>query len=233
MSRLPLLVSVPHAGLAVPGEVLHLNRLTLYEIAADGDEGAREIYHPLESRVARFVTTEIARAFVDQNRPEDDLSKDGVVKSHTCWDVPVYAGPLTPGLVETLLERYHRPYHQRLSALAGGHLLIGIDCHTMAASGPPVGPDPGQERPQVCIGDGDGACPRPWAELLARCFRDRFPGEVTINRPFSGGYITRFHGSEMPWIQLELSRGPFASAEQKEAWVLAALTAWVKLMRPA
>lgn len=233
MNGLPLLVSVPHAGLSIPGEVLHLNRLTLDEIAADGDEGAGEIYYPLESRVTHFVTTDIARAFVDQNRPEDDLSKDGVVKSHTCWDVPIYSEPLSHELIATLLYRYHRPYHQRLSAIAGSDLLIGIDCHTMAASGPPVGPDPGQERPQVCIGDGNGACPRRWAELLAKCLGDQFPGEVTINRPFSGGHITRFHGSEMPWVQLELSRGSFANAEQKGAWVLAALTAWVKLMRPA
>jgi N-formylglutamate amidohydrolase len=233
MKRLPLLVSVPHAGLAVPPEVSHLNRLTLGEIAADGDEGARKIYYPLESSVTHFVTTDIARAFVDLNRPEDDLSKDGVVKSHTCWDVPIYAEPLSPELIETLLERYHRPYHQRLSAMAGGDLLIGFDCHTMAACGPPVGPDPGEERPQVCIGDGNGACPRQWAELLAECFRDQFPGEVTINRPFSGGYITRFRGSEMPWVQLELSRGSFASEEQKGTWVLAALTGWVKLVRPA
>lgn len=231
MDRLPLLISVPHAGLAVPSEVAHLNGLTPKEIAEDGDEGAREIYAILENRVAHFVTTDLARAFVDLNRAEDDIRKDGVVKTHTCWDVPIYLTPLTPNLIEMLLERYHRPYHRRLTVLAGADLLLGLDCHTMAAQGPPVGPDPGRARPQVCIGDGNGACRRDWAESLVDCFRKQFPGEVTLNQPFSGGYITRHHSKEMPWVQVELSRGPFASAAQKGAWVLAALTAWVNEVR--
>jgi formiminoglutamase len=133
--------------------------------------------------------------------------------------------------METLLELYHRPYHWQLTALAGADLLLGLDCHTMAANGPPVGPDPGRARPQVCIGDGNGACPRDWAETLVDCFRKQFPGEVTLNQPFSGGYITRNHGKEMPWVQIELSRGPFASEAQKGSWVLAALTAWVNEVR--
>lgn len=228
MDKLPLLVSVPHAGLTIPPEVFHLNRLSLVEIAEDGDQGAWEIYGPLQNRVAQFVTTDIARAFVDMNRAADDIRKDGVVKTHTCWDIPIYSEPLTPSLTEKLLERYHRPYHLRLSQLAEEGLLLALDCHTMAANGPPVGPDPGKLRPQVCIGDGNGACPRGWAESLVDCFRGRFPGEVTLNRPFSGGYITRHHGEEMPWMQIELSRGGFANPAQKGKWVLAALKAWVR-----
>ena len=227
MDGLPLLISVPHAGLAVPPEVVHLNRLASKEIAEDGDEGAREIYSILEDRVSHFVTTDIARAFVDLNRADDDIRKDGVVKTHTCRDVPIYSKPLAPGLIEKLLELYYRPYHQRLTALGGRDLLLGVDCHTMAAHGPPVGPDPGQIRPRVCIGDGNGACPKDWAEYLVECFRGQFPGEVTLNQPFSGGYITQHHGSEMPWVQIELSRGGFASTVQKGKWVLAALKEWV------
>jgi N-formylglutamate amidohydrolase len=233
MEKLPLLISVPHAGLAVPSEVEHLNRLTLGEIARDGDEGAREIYAALEEWTAYFVTTDIARAFVDLNRAEDDLRKDGVVKTHTCWDIPVYSRPLTRDLIEILLERYHRPYHRKLTALAGAGLLLGVDCHTMAAHGPPVGPDPGVERPQVCLGNADGTCPREWIESLQTCLQQRFPGAVTINDPFAGGYITRHHGREMPWIQLELSRGPFAQDALKSFWILESLRAWSSLWRSA
>jgi hypothetical protein len=94
--KLPLLVSVPHAGLAIPPEVAALNRLTAQEIAEDGDVGAREIYGELAPYVAAFVISDIARAFVDLNRAEDDIRKDGVIKTHTCWDVPVYERPLSP-----------------------------------------------------------------------------------------------------------------------------------------
>jgi N-formylglutamate amidohydrolase len=228
MDRLPLLISVPHAGLKIPPEVAHLNRLTPQQIAEDGDEGAREIYAVLQPQVVHFVTADIGRPFVDLNRAEDDIRKDGVVKTHTCWDVPVYQEPLTPALIETLLERYHRPYHRRLTALAAGDAVLAVDCHTMAAQGPPVGPDPGVERPQVCLGNADGSCPQEWLEGLQACFQRRFSGEVTLNTPFSGGWITRFHGREMPWVQLELSRGNFADDAEKGRWVLGALMEWVQ-----
>jgi formiminoglutamase len=227
MEPLPLLISVPHAGLAVPDEVAGLNLLSPAQIAADGDAGAEAIYAALAPHVAHFVSSEVGRAFVDLNRAEQDLSKDGVVKTHTCWDEPVYREALSPVVVEALLVRWHRPYHQKLSALAGTGVVLGVDCHTMAAAGPPVGPDTGMPRPQVCIGDGDGACPRDWAEGLVACFRRHFDGEVTRNRPFSGGHIVRAHGAELPWVMLELSRAPFASDAEKGRRVRAALTDWL------
>lgn len=122
------------------------------------DEGAAEIYLPLKNKVKVLVTTDVARAIVDMNRAEDDRRKDGVVKTHTCWDVPIYSEPLSDILMETLLAQYYRPYHQDLFRLAD-NVVAGIDCHTMAAVGPPVGPDPGLERPAACLSNADGTCP--------------------------------------------------------------------------
>jgi len=230
MSRLPLLISVPHAGLKIPPEVTELNILTAREIAEDGDEGAAEIYACLKDKVTHFVTTDIARAFMDLNRAEDDLSKDGVVKTHTCWDVPVYREPLEAPLISTLLEKYYRPYHARLSKLANQGVKLGVDCHTMAAVGPPVGPDEGSERPMVCFGNVNGqSCPPEWIDGLRNCFAKAFDGQVTVNDPFTGGFITRSHGDEMPWVQLELSRAPYASVEEKGKRVYAALQKWCSM----
>jgi len=227
MAKLPLLVSIPHGGLTVPEEVADLNLLTPAQIAADGDEGAADIYAELAPHVAHLVRTDVGRAFVDLNRAEDDLRKDGVIKTHTCWDEPVYRAAPSAEMVEALLARWHRPYHRRLSELAGSGVVLGVDCHTMAAVGPPVAPDTGRPRPQVCIGDGDAACPRDWAEGLLACFRRHFTGEVTLNRPFSGGYIVREHASELPWVMIELSRAPFLSNAEKGRRVLAALRDWL------
>lgn len=220
---LPLLVSVPHAGLRVPQEVGPYCVLSPEEIERDGDAGAGEVYD-LGSEVQSFVTTDIARAIVDLNRPEDDRRADGVVKTHTCWNVPVYRSPLPEGLVETLLERYHRPYHRRLSGLAGGAVLCGVDGHTMAAFGPPVGPDPGRERPAVCLSHAGHTCPEPWFRRLADGFRESFsPFTVRTNDPFRGGYTIRAHAKEMPWVQVELSRAPFLPHREKRDRVLRAL----------
>jgi formiminoglutamase len=180
---LPILLSVPHAGLRVPPEAKPYSRLKRAEIVADGDEGAAEIY---------------------------DLK-----------DHPV---------IGQLLDRYYRPYHRRLSTGVPTEIRLCVDCHTMAAVGPPNGPDEGEVRPHICLGNGNGdekgtlTLPRGWTGRLLGCFREVFGDAVTTNEPFSGGYITRFHGKERPWLQLEISRAPFTSNAEKRSGVLRALT---------
>jgi N-formylglutamate deformylase len=223
---LPLLISVPHAGLRVPPEVETLCILNEEEIIRDGDEGAGRIYHPLKEMVAAFVTTDIARAIVDMNRAERDRRKDGVVKTHTCWDVPVYGEKLGEGIVRTLIEKYHRPYHEKLTRFAED-VIMGVDCHTMAAQGPPVGNDFGVTRPHLCLSDYGATCPREWTFSLAACLEQAFGTKVSINHPFRGGHIIRSHAKEVPWIQLELSRGRFMSERSKSECVHMALKAWV------
>lgn len=227
--RLPLLISVPHAGLIVPQEAKPYCVLTRQQIVEDGDEGAAEVYHGLRNHVAAFVTMSVARAIVDVNRAEDDRRPDGVVKTHTCWNVPVYREFPPASVIETLLDRHYRPYHTRLTELAKPNIRLGLDCHTMAAKGPPIGPGSDIERPWICLSNGDETCPQSWIESLAECFTRAFEHEVAINHPFNGGYIIKAHAHELPWVQLELSRAPFMSNEEKHERTLAALGDWRKL----
>ena len=228
MKKLPLLLSVPHAGLQIPAEVQQINLLSPKDIIEDGDEGAAQIYAPLQKHVQHYVSTDIARAFVDQNRAEDDFRKDGIVKTHTCWDVPIYQQALTKAIIQQLISRYHRPYHHQLSTLATNNVILAIDCHTMADYGPPVAPDPGMKRPLICLGNVHGkTCPAEWLDKLADCFARQFGDHnIAVNKPFAGGYITQTHGREIPWVQLELSRTPSLSNQDKSAKVLAALQCW-------
>lgn len=225
-TTLPLLVSVPHAGLRVPEEVAPACLLSPAQIAEDGDEHAAAIYD-VAAEVKHYVTTDIARAVVDLNRAEDDRRPDGVVKTHTCFNEPVWREPLGERVVAMLLARHYRPYHARLSELAGQGVRLAVDCHTMLAVGPPIGPGPGRERPHVCLGNADGTCPEEWMACLERSFREQFGPRVTVNEPFRGGFITRSHAPEMPWVQLEISRAPFATDIEKRQRVLRALRAAV------
>lgn len=228
--RLPLLLSVPHAGLTIPPEAEPYCVLTPGEVARDGDEGAREVY-ALGKEVLGFVTTEIARAIVDMNRPEEDRRRDGVVKTHTCWNVSVYGDFPPDDVIESLLERYHRPYHRALTENASRDTLLGIDCHTMAAVGPPVGPDPGKKRPAVCLGNADGTCPADWLDSLGDCLASAFGLEVSRNEPFKGGHIVRSRPGGIPWVLLELSRADFMSSNEKRDRVLAGLGKWCESMQ--
>lgn len=221
---LPILLSVPHAGLRVPAEVEGNVQLTPQQISEDGDGGAGEIY-ALKDEVAAFVTTDIARAFVDMNRAVGDIRKDGIIKTHTCWDVPIYRTPLSEELAAGLIRSYHQPYHRRLTTAAAG-VRFGVDCHTMAAQGPPVGPDPGKTRPELCLSDAEGTCPKPWFEAFVLCLEKAFGLPVSRNVPFTGGYIIRAHGRELPWVQLEMSRAEFLSLEKKRQCFLQAVARW-------
>lgn len=221
--KLPILVSVPHAGLLIPPEAQPFCILTPEQIAKDGDEGAAEIY-ALRNDVETFVTSDVARAIIDLNRAEDDRRIDGVVKTHTIWNEPIFNTDLPGSLIESLIRRYHRPYHEQLDRVDDEQIRLCVDCHTMAAVGPPIGPDTGEPRPHVCLGDVNGtSLPDGWMSALEESFRECFGDSVTRNKPFCGGYITRRHSASRPWVQIELSRSNFASRHHKREMVLNSL----------
>jgi N-formylglutamate deformylase len=222
--RLPLFISVPHAGTRMAPELRNLCILRREDILADHDAGAGDIYAPLRTHAAGFCTTDIARSLLDLNRAPDDIGGNGVVKDYTCWNVPVFRTFPDRECIRKLLARYFFPYHEKLSgAAATGAIKLGIDCHTMSVIGPPGSPDPGRERPLVCLSNGEGTCPAEWISSMAGCFASVFKGKVTINEPFRGGYITRSHAVEMPWIQLEISQTETLSNAFKSDCVLEGL----------
>ena len=231
--RLPLYISVPHAGTRVPPEVQDLCALRRPDILADYDAGADAIYSPLQDHAAGFSTTDIARSLVDLNRAPDDLGENGVIKTHTCRNVPVYRTFPDEKLIRKLLACYYIPYHEKLSSGADtSSIKMGIDCHTMSVIGPSLAPDPGRKRPLVCISNGDGTCPEEWINVLARCFASVFKEKVSINKPFRGGYITRAHGVEMPWVQVEISKTRAYSNAFKRNCVLEVLRRFCHTVLP-
>ena len=101
----------------------------------------------------------------------------------------------------SVLERYYEPYHQQLrTAVQNPAITSALDCHSMQAVGPQISPDVGQPRPIFCLGNArDRACSLAMTQRLADCLRRAFDlqeHEVTINQPFSGGYITRTYGGK-------------------------------------
>ena len=222
--RLPLYISVPHAGTRIPPEVQDLCLLSRDDILTDRDTGVDTIYFPLQKYAAGFSTTDIARSLLDLNRAPDDIGGNGVIKEHTCSNVPVYRIFPDKTLVRNLLHRYYFPFHEKLTA--GGTdptIRLGVDCHTMADVGPPVSPDPGRQRPLICLSSGDGSCPKKWISGLADCLAAAFGEPVAHNMPFRGGYICRLHAAEMPWVQVEISQTTAYSTQWKRDCILEGL----------
>jgi N-formylglutamate deformylase len=221
--KLSLLISLPHAGLEVPSEVKDVCILTRQDIIADGDQGAREIFN-IQDSVGAFVTTDVPRAIIDVNRSPDDRRDDGVVKTVTIWDKPVYRLPLDENAIRTLLSKYYEPYHQQLSTMSKKDVILGIDCHTMVAEAPPIDAVPGKARPDICLSNGDGTCPEDMLLRLRSCLEKAFQRNIAINDPFRGGYIIRSHAAELPWVQLEMARRDFMTIEKKRECIVKAFS---------
>ena len=141
--RAPMLVSVPHGGGRVPDELSAIWALSEKDAFHDGDPVTSRIYD-FADRVSVQLVMDYYRAVVDLNREPDDIAPanpDGVVKSHTDHAVPVYLPGREPdaGLVERLLEAYHRPYHRALESFARtSGVKLALDCHSMEPEPPPV-----------------------------------------------------------------------------------------------
>jgi formiminoglutamase len=220
MSRLPVLLSIPHGGTEVPEELRDRVCITAEDLFDDSDPFTREMYD-LGPGVVQVVKADVARAFVDMNRSPDDRppkNADGVVKTATCFNRPIYTPGREPdaALTERLIERYHAPYHERLTAVTNQGVKLALDCHSMLAHAPPIGADSGRARPLFCLSNRDGTTASGGLlQELAAAMSSAFAvplSEIGVNDPFKGGYITATHGTgNVPWIQVEMNRSLYLS----------------------
>jgi len=231
MNKLPVLISIPHGGTKIPGELASRLLLEEAEIFEDIDPFTQEIYD-IGRKAFRVLSTPFARTAVDLNRAPDDLppaNPDGVIKSKTCFGKPVYKPGLQPdaGLVSTLIKKYYHPYHQQIQSILENNrenIELSLDCHSMTEKGPEIAPDTGEKRPLVCLGNRFGeSLSHDKTGRLAECFVRGFninDRDLTVNEPFAGGYITRRYGSpDSPWIQVELNRSLYLTKPFSKKWL--------------
>ncbi len=216
MKKLPVLISIPHGGLSVPDELAGRVVLDKWEIFGEADAYTREIY-ALSDTVKRWVDFDIARVFIDLNRPPDSFppeKQDGVIKDITTYGAEIYEKENGPGseFAAALVKKYYFPYHAKIqSAMEEADIELALDCHSMASVAPPTAQDAGSGRPLICLGDVHGeSCRTELTCRFQRCLAwalDMDKDKIAINKPFAGGYITRTYGNDkVPWIQIELSR---------------------------
>jgi N-formylglutamate deformylase len=224
MDPYPFLLSIPHGGTRIPGEVAGLIALSPAEIGYYSDPATGLLYH-FPGKVAHVLSTGISRMVVDLNRPPYHLPPrypDGVVKTRTVHGGLVFRKVPEMPLIHRLLMDHYFPFHAEIDRLLDtGRVALALDCHSMLRTGPPTQKDAGKPRPLVCLsnnGDAGGrqrpgtlaTCPAPLITALAESFREELGGgaEVFINRPFTGGFITNAHywHKGIPWIQVEVNR---------------------------
>ena len=226
--NLPLLISVPHDGRKLPDE--QRERMTDAGLdIADTDWHVAELYDFAREFGASMIVANYSRYVVDVNRPASDAAMyEGQVATGLCPQYTFAGDPLyqhdtavpTQEVVERV-DRYWRPYHDKIeAALSGmlaryGHALLW-DAHSITSRVPRLFDG---ELPVLNLGtfDGNSCDPRISRALLE--IAEASPFESVLNGRFKGGYITRHYGDperEVHAVQLELAQRAYMNEVSRD-----------------
>lgn len=162
---LPVIVGLPHGGLAAPGEMAGRIAITDTTIYNECDLWVHDLYD-FPSRpgggewgrpgpgVLATVEVTVGRVFVDVDRQPDDAGFDGAIKTGTSYGDLVYQDGLTTGDRHLLQQCYWEPYHHALTAAFATHadqVRFFLDGHNMAQISPKAYAFKGAHRPFVCL----------------------------------------------------------------------------------
>jgi N-formylglutamate deformylase len=233
---LPLLISTPHCSGQVPYWILarmlktgEAETALRRRIFKEGDPFTDIIFHNPDAEI--ILNAPASRFVVDLNRERSEPGENGVIKLTDFERRPFYPTGYTVSAEERemRLSVYYDPYHLALKKhLGNGKLRFFIDGHSMNQNGPAIGPDQGNARPAICIGNfGDVEGERCVGPLsckpdLARGIRDKLQillkdiiadsecdQTVELNQPFSGGLILEKYSAapfSVPGVMIEVNR---------------------------
>ncbi len=238
--KIPILISVSSAGKRVPREVDEISIATSEQIIEYADKGAFEIF-ALKSEVIKQTSSLISKLFIDMNESPDftdeDLSK--AVLNCTESGELLYKKKLAKEIIQTILDRYYYPYHEKLYSYSLSEVILGIDCYSVKQIGNTSEaelesnddynfdydfvPQPWIRLTTVK----DGVCPDYWVALLAECFEDQFKSEIVVEKVDGDSSILSQHSKEMPWIKLEVVSGFFMTNKEKKLKILNVLRQWI------
>jgi N-formylglutamate deformylase len=201
---LPLLVSMPHAGTAIPDDVAATMTPAALQ-KADTDWHLRELYGFARELGASTLAAHWSRYVIDLNRPEDNANlypgqdTTGLCPLDTFAREPLYRPGLAPDDAEVRrrLARYWQPYHEQLRAeldrrLALHGKVVLWEAHSIASIVPRFFDG---RLPDLNFGSADGAsCAPALVEAVTGIARADGRYTIAVDGRFKGGHITRLHG---------------------------------------
>ena len=211
--ELPLLVSLPHDGIALPEDIAA-------RVVPDTDWFVSRLYDFARALGASVLVPNYSRYVVDLNRPPDDVSlypgqkTTGLCPARRFTGDPIYLPGHEPGPdeVRERVQRYWRPYHEALAGelqrlrTAHGRVVLW-EGHSIRSMLPFLFEG---RLPDLNLGTagGESCTPATQARLEAVLAGQ---GDYTwvANGRFKGGYITRHYGNPVQGveaIQLEIAQ---------------------------
>ncbi|MBN8489298.1 MAG: N-formylglutamate deformylase [Burkholderiales bacterium] len=207
----PLLVSVPHAGTALP-----LDQQPRYTERAlrveDTDWCLDELYDFVRDLGASLIVPRYSRYLIDLNRPPTDAPMyPGANNTELCptrsfEGQTIYHPGRAPDAAEVARrrERYWQPYHDALAAelqrlrAEHGHALL-FDGHSIRPELPWLFDG---RLPDLNLGTADGQAAAPaLRQALSGVLGAQSAFSWVVDARFKGGYITRHYGRPAEGVQ--------------------------------
>lgn len=215
---IPLLISLPHDGSAIPPEIAE-GMTPAARRSPDSDWQVAHLYDFARELGAHVLRPRWSRYVVDLNRPPDGAAlypgrrETGLCPTVMFSGEPVYRDGREPDAtaVAARVDRYWRPYHQCLSSTlaaihqAHGHVLLW-EGHSIRSQCPMFFEG---RLPDFNVGTADeSSCTPAVQQALDAHLRSSGVSHV-INGRFKGGYITRHFGRPQQGIsavQMEMAQ---------------------------
>ena len=225
----PLIISIPHAGSYYPKEFLKYKSIDIKKLKIMEDFKTDTFIDKINLNLADFFIAECSRAVVDLNRSRQSLDDSmfnskiittpheevlliksglGVIPSK-CYTEEIFKSKLPNFYMSKMLEKYYDPFHKKLSKRINylksrfGVVYL-IDIHST-----PTLSNNNRNFPDVIIGDNFGkSSEENFKNDLINHFKN-LDLRLSINSPYSGGYITRNYGKKdknVNAIQVEISK---------------------------
>lgn len=243
--RLPIVVSVPHAGRDYPEALTSRTRLDLTALRRSEDPEVDALFAGARTLGAPMIVARTARLYVDLNRAPDEIDPEmfegmielpvdvrsmrtasglGVFPRFVSSGAEVYAAKLDPLEARRRLAEVHRPYHQALAELLVetrrifGFALL-IDGHSMPSVSGPGEADHGKSRADFVLGDRHGGSAAAAIIDAAAVELTRRGYSVARNDPYAGAYIARHYGDPaagLHVLQIEINRALYLDERRIE-----------------
>ena len=229
--RAPLLVSVPHAGTALP-PALRERLLPRAADVEDTDWHLDRLYAFARELGASLIVPTFSRYVIDLNRPPEDtpmypgVNNTGLVPTCFFTGDALYRDGQAPDAAETAarVETYWRPYHEAVTAELGrlraqhGHAVL-FDAHSIKSELPWLFEG---SLPHLNLGTASGSsCAPPLAAALGRVLGGQTRYSHVVDGRFKGGHITRRYGrpaEQLHAVQLEMCWRCYLDESRPQAW---------------
>lgn len=229
--EVPIIVSVPHCGVAFPDEIKDQYKPKLIKSPDDTDWFVHELYDFVSAMGITMIAAHYSRWVIDLNRDpySKPLYKDGRIITPLC--------PATTFLGENIYkderqevelpevkrrkDLYYQPYHAKLRELLlqrkrKFRKVLLWDCHSIRQTVPTIQQD---KFPDLILGDVDGTSASPGLIETTLSVLDHSGYITSHNHPFKGGYITRRYGKPMRdrhALQLEMTKINYLDDTEKK-----------------